>query len=1034
MSAASGGDGLDRGRSGRDGGSDGQLQPGDPRDLRRYPPASDACLEIRARLRDFLDGELPSRQAASLERHVHECRSCALALSRAELEVLRLRKSFEEERRQLEELPPGLTASILEALEPEHFAAFGRSSVDDDDLDVGFDDDVFEGSDEPEATRASSDSRAAGSRGADGGRRPRRERGALDGWAVLDGEFTGRVMARVRREWQPSGPWARLGRRMAEHRTVTFAVAGLLVVVLAGLAWFALHGAGSGVATADGLLVAEAQRARRTVGSGLGEGTGGDAERGVASSGPSAAVADVAGARRGWLDLAVGDGLPVGTAFSVGPAGRLTLVDGRRYVATTDAARVERDAGDAARPLDADDRDPLRLEFLGDGLGRFFDHASLASAGLPWRSVGAAELPELPEGPVLDLDHGTLDLSLSSSRGRPLPVSLGGFAWLVADPDSDISLSLLEVARADPAVGAEGSLTGRVEVLSGRAELWLGVRRETVSAGTVARFDPLGALTLEPSAGTLLDDSRDQGTRRGRSFPMARLVDPAAWSGLVVRAGTLAPVVGAEVRIAVGPGEHQVQHRLTDDEGRFAFVLDGPAVPMAVLSIAPGPADRDLGIEPARYVALGEFNGRERQLGTIELQVGREVVGAVRDGGLPVEGVEVRAMVVDQVFGLVDALGDVSTRSDAAGEFRLVGLPQELQPHESLVVFVPQQDGKIPVAAAEVAWRSQPGGLPIERSRRVDVDVPAARDVALVDLPTEPGLTIFQAIPGIPVTAMAMTLPVRRDADGTAHLRNVGPGALYAVDRSGGRVIHLVASGVPADPDRLVCGSEAGFDFANRIDRLRKATAEEIGEVREVALWSSRGYRMLSPYAPRSQPGGSKRPPCYLTVAHSSKLVAQPANLYIEFRDGRVEFLGVYDGGPSLAFDLPTERPFWLIAIGRDSGAVGVVEIGEGTTDVPAVVEVASPGELDLTAVLGPSRHGLCAFRLLDGPLAGRTFWRSLGSGDQGVVGDLPPGRYRVELGDGTSLDCEVEAGARVQAKPDHQVDVEAPRSSGRGD
>lgn len=388
-------------------------------------------------------------------------------------------------------------------------------------------------------------------------------------------------------------------------------------------------------------------------------------------------------------------------------------------------------------------------------------------------------------------------------------------------------------------------------------------------------------------------------------------------------------------------------------------------------------------------------------------------------------------MVVDQVFGLVDALADVSARSDAAGEFRLIGLPQELQPHESLVVFVPRQEGKVLVAAAELAWRSQPGGLPIERSRRVDVDLPAARDVALVDLPTDPGLTILQAIPGIPVTAMAMTLPVQRDADGTAYLRNVGPGALYAVDRSGGRVIHLIASGAPADPARLVCGGEAGFDFANRIDRLRKATAEGIGEVPEVALWSSRGYRMFSPYAPGSLPGGGERRRQYLTVAHSSKLVAQPANLYIEFRDGRVEFLGVYDGGPSLAFDLPTERPFWLIAIGRDSGAVGVVEIGAGS-DVPAVVEVTSPGEVDLTAVLGPSRHGLCAFRLLDGPLAGRTFWRSLGGGDQGVVGDLPPGRYRVELGDGTSLDCEVEAGATFQARPAHEVDVEASDASDR--
>ena len=91
-------------------------------------------------------------------------------------------------------------------------------------------------------------------------------------------------------------------------------------------------------------------------------------------------------------------------------------------------------------------------------------------------------------------------------------------------------------------------------------------------------------------------------------------------------------------------------------------------------------------------------------------------------------------MVIDQVFGLVDGLSEVRTRTDAAGEFRLVGLPPALEPHQSLVVFVPQQDGKVPAAVAQVAWRSQPGELAIERSRRVDVDLPATRDVTLVDV------------------------------------------------------------------------------------------------------------------------------------------------------------------------------------------------------------------------------------------------------------------------------------------------------------
>lgn len=69
-------------------------QPPDPRDLAAFPPQSSTCAMVRGQLRDFVDGDLSNQQRGLVEQHVHECRTCAVALSRAEHEVLRLRRTF----------------------------------------------------------------------------------------------------------------------------------------------------------------------------------------------------------------------------------------------------------------------------------------------------------------------------------------------------------------------------------------------------------------------------------------------------------------------------------------------------------------------------------------------------------------------------------------------------------------------------------------------------------------------------------------------------------------------------------------------------------------------------------------------------------------------------------------------------------------------------------------------------------------------------------------------------------------------------
>lgn len=69
-------------------------QPPNPDDLRRVPPATPACAEVRGMLRDFVDGDLTSEQVRHVEEHASCCRTCSIELARSEHEVLRLRSFF----------------------------------------------------------------------------------------------------------------------------------------------------------------------------------------------------------------------------------------------------------------------------------------------------------------------------------------------------------------------------------------------------------------------------------------------------------------------------------------------------------------------------------------------------------------------------------------------------------------------------------------------------------------------------------------------------------------------------------------------------------------------------------------------------------------------------------------------------------------------------------------------------------------------------------------------------------------------------
>ncbi|MEO0480838.1 MAG: hypothetical protein AAF196_15305 [Planctomycetota bacterium] len=94
-------------------------QPPNRRDLEKHPPAGPDCGLIRGLLRDFVDHDLDDRLRSRVEEHVHACRSCSLALARAEHEALLLSDAFADERTRAGQARPRLVTQIVDAVRRE---------------------------------------------------------------------------------------------------------------------------------------------------------------------------------------------------------------------------------------------------------------------------------------------------------------------------------------------------------------------------------------------------------------------------------------------------------------------------------------------------------------------------------------------------------------------------------------------------------------------------------------------------------------------------------------------------------------------------------------------------------------------------------------------------------------------------------------------------------------------------------------------------------------------------------------------------
>src|SRR5690606_23715633 len=158
----------------------------------------------------------------------------------------------------------------------------------------------------------------------------------------------------------------------------------------------------------------------------------------------------------------------------------------------------------------------------------------------------------------------------------------------------------------------------------------------------------------------------------------------------------------------------------------------------------------------------------------------------------------------------------------------------------------------------------------------------------------------------------------------------------------------------------------------------------------------------------------------YIFVHDLKRPAVQDVHVHVELPGGAIEFLGISDGVRGLEFVPPAERPFRLIALGPGGGEVGVL----GSTEFDAFgygsIPVAAPGGVAFDEALRPvlesadGRGMQVAFELLDGPLQGRTWWRTVETVQALSVAGLVPGSYRVRMPRGEQASCHVEPGRAV--------------------
>jgi hypothetical protein len=690
-------------------------QPPSAADLTQHPPDGPECARVRGLLRDCADGDLSPADARAVAEHVHECRTCSVALGRAEHEVLLLRRAFQ---------PLG---------QPECQPA-GQP----------------EGADAPEVSERE---RALGGR----------EDASRAGGATVSARAGGPAMPRP-------GFARRTVERLLADASVPFdfasgdSASGDPANGDPANAEAGADGSGGGSVLADKRASGSAVAAASAAGAlpAQGAGSSGWGWSAWVARAEHAAPWTIAGA----LTVVIG---MLGSTMLLEHAPVSEAVARFSVIKAIDS--YYRDNG-VLLPLRSGAGFGEGVAFVVKAGSTTFDCSDTVRGTQPAAQVtlrGDSEVRLRGGSPLLV--EGTMEVK----SHRPMVINLGDGARVELSAGL-YHFDVMPALAFDTAVSAaERELSVRIEVIDGgTAKIVREVEPTdvTLAVGQVGRYRGSSAMHVDPMDPGALS-SQAGSSRQAAPQPPVEAPD---FSGYVFTRPQGTPSAGSRATISYLNAQGlTLVNLLSDVDGRFEIAAgSGLRGDVVVLRVQPPVGRSDLGVSVSdAYPLLRSGAGTNLQQ-LLPLDPSPLVSGVVVDtAGRGLFGVRVVPCLYDSVLGLVLPWTDISASTQADGSFQLQGLPTSAPVHQTVGIIALDTERQptftpLPLPGSAAFW-----------SLTIRIELPPRREVDLRNLPPNSVCEIIEELPGLPSGWGAQVYTVHTNGSGRYNDLRCGSGALW---------------------------------------------------------------------------------------------------------------------------------------------------------------------------------------------------------------------------------------------------------------
>lgn len=527
-----------------------------------------------------------------------------------------------------------------------------------------------------------------------------------------------------------------------------------------------------------------------------------------------------------------------------------------------------------------------------------------------------------------------------------------------------------------------------------------------VVAGDDARITrPGGAVTLiaKGNIGLYAGGGTVDVTRAGPVATLDRSPQPAPAppapslpqvSGVALEASGMPTVMASVFMRNVVRGAGEVGFAPTGSDGRFTITTAAACErDFAIVLALPSQLRNDLAeIKPPQVVPLLRQGGQAQLERPLRFDFSAPLLSSVADpSGLPVAGVLVEACVVDEVFGALFVLG-LRAVTDANGQFQISRLPARLPAHQRLSVLLIHDDYEVACVSVptrgDVAATAAAGPMQLQ----------PLSEVRFFGLPPNSVHTVLQELGDAPSSVVAVRRTVTADFFGRVSPVRFGAGRMWLVDGPSGDLRALVEDGTLQGVPRF----RPDGDAVARDKWFRRL--QQLGDTKVVVASSYRHEEVLLDLG-----ADAVSAPVLRVVDVQGHAVSEAQVFAVSGQGPRdsldVRFVGLSNanGIVSLAGVLPEEG---LVVLGANKAvgwlAAPVLAVGG------ANITLQPPGSVVLGAALRPApaaveRRVVVRFERYGADLLPGLrpdVVRFACDENQWMVGDVPPGEYRVQVGD----------------------------------